>query len=83
MVTIESRSGAETLAISLGAHSDYLILKPGQVINATDLIDGGDGIDTLHLTNAGSANLGVFSNFENLNVTGVNRTLDLTAFRVR
>ena len=69
--------------INLGAGDDSLLFATGGSIanstaTATTVIDGGEGSDTLALALVGSANVGVFKNFEVFDVVGQTKDLDLT-----
>ena len=69
--------------INLGAGDDSLLFATGGSIanstaTATTVIDGGEGSDTLALALVGSANVGVFKNFEVFDVVGQTTDLDLT-----
>ena len=77
VVTINGRSEGK-LTVNLGAGSDTFNVHSSVVINGTDVIDGGAGVDTLLLSLVGSANVGAFSNFELFDVAGLgSKTLDL------
>ena len=57
VVRIASRSGAETMAIALGSGNDTLLVAAGNHINASDTVDGGDGVDALDLRLVGAAKI--------------------------
>jgi S-layer protein len=82
-VTVASALVAGT-TINLGAGNDKLLFTTGgSVANSTatvtTVIDAGDGTDTLALALVGSANIGVFKNFEVFDTVGISAgtTLDL------
>lgn len=76
-VYLMSRSGSETLAISMGAGNDWFDAN-GVAVRATDSIDGGEGIfDALRLDGVTATNIGAFSGFEMLEVSRLDRALDI------
>lgn len=74
-ISFDSR-GSGKVTVTMGAGNDSFAAG-GAAVNATDSIDGGDGIDTLTLSLVGSANIGAFSNFEVFDVAGLNNDLDI------
>ena len=73
-VTLTS-DGTGVLTVNLGAGDDTF--KGAGSVAATDVIDGGDGTDTLLLNMVGAANIGAFSNFETFDAAGLAKTLDV------
>ena len=73
-VTVNAK-GSGVLTVNLGAGDDSI--NGTAVIGAKDVIDGGEGSDTLLLSSVGAANIGAFSNFEVFDVVGLNKTLDV------
>lgn len=67
--------GTGVLTVNLGAGDDTF--KGAGSVAATDVIDGGDGTDTLLLNMVGAANIGAFSNFETFDAAGLAKTLDV------
>lgn len=79
-VTVGASQAAGT-TINLGAGNDKLLKSGSGAIaasttTATTVIDGGDGTDTLALALVGSANIGVFKNFEVFDAVALGATLD-------
>jgi len=67
--------GTGILTVTLGAGNDTF--KGAGSVAATDVVNGGDGTDTLLLSMVGSANIGAFSNFETFDAAALNKTLDV------
>ncbi|MEJ5977049.1 hypothetical protein WG901_10420 [Novosphingobium sp. PS1R-30] len=74
-VNITARSSGK-LTVNLGAGDDTLNIT-GAAIAAGDVIDGGDGKDTLLLSIVGASNIASFSNFEVFDAKGLGKTLDI------
>jgi trimeric autotransporter adhesin len=72
--------GTGKLNINLGAGSDTFTSAVD--IESTDVIDAGEGIDTLLLSLVGSANVGAFRNFDVYDVKGMTANLDLDILNV-
>lgn len=66
--------GTGVLTIHMGAGSDTF--TSSAPINATDVIDAGDGVDTLALELVGANNVGAFSNFDLFDAKGLDHALD-------
>ncbi len=75
-VTLVARGATGTLNVDLGAGNDTFAFGGG-VVRAGDSISGGSGTNTLGLSGVGSANAGVFSNFQRFDVAGMNGNLDM------
>lgn len=75
-VDLQSR-GTGKLTVNLGAGNDTFTQTGGSAqVSATDVIDGGDGTDTLLLALVGASNIGAFKNFEVFDAAGLAKTLD-------
>jgi hypothetical protein len=69
--------GTGNLTVNLGKGNDTFTQTTGTAqVFATDVIDGGDGTDTLLLALVGAANVGAFKNFEVFDAVGLGKTLD-------
>lgn len=68
--------GTGVLSVNLGAGDDTFNVNGGAV-SATDVIDGGEGKDTLMLSSVGAANIGAFQNFEVFDTKGLGKALDV------
>lgn len=76
-ITINDR-GTGKLTVSLGGGADIFKVNTGATaILAGDVIDGGDGTDTLTLQVVGANNIASFVNFEVFDVVGLDHTLDV------
>jgi hypothetical protein len=76
-LNVLSRSGNESLSISLGDGNDTFTAAVGVSINATDVVDAGAGTDILSLNLVGSANIGAFSGFDVFDAANLAKTLDV------
>lgn len=69
--------GTGKLTVNLGAGNDTFNVAVGKAVSAGDVIDGGDGKDTLLLSIVGASNIASFSNFEVFDAKGLNAALDV------
>ena len=69
--------GSGKLTVNLGAGSDTFTVSGAGAVSSTDMIDGGEGSDSLLLKIVGSANIGAFQNFEVFDAAGLAKTLDV------
>ncbi|WP_339867780.1 hypothetical protein [Pseudohongiella nitratireducens] len=69
--------GSGKLTVNLGAGNDSFDVTGTGVVTGSDVIDGGEGTDTLLLKLVGAANIAAFSNFETFDTAALGKTLDV------
>lgn len=76
-VELTTPAGEGVLTVNLGAGNDSFTVSGTGAVSGTDIIDGGEGVDTLQLVAVGVANIAAFSNFELFDAKGLGKTLDV------
>ncbi len=69
--------GSGVLTVNLGAGNDTFTASGAGAVSGTDVIDGGEGTDSLLLKLVGAANIGAFQNFEVFDAAALAKTLDV------